>query len=51
MIIDLHSDTIQRAKDEKLKLTSKKLSVNLEETMQNLPYIQALRNICKPKIQ
>ena len=35
MIIDLHSDTIQRAKDEKLKLTSKKLSVNIEETMQN----------------
>lgn len=47
MIIDLHSDTIQRAKDENLKLTDKKLSINLKETNSNLPYIQALRNICK----
>ncbi len=47
MIIDLHSDTIQRAKDENLKLTDEKLSINLKETNNNLPYIQAFRNICK----
>lgn len=47
MIIDLHSDTIQRAKDENLKLTDEKLEVNFKYTQENLPYIQALRNICK----
>ena len=49
MIIDLHSDTIQRVKDENLKLTDEKLAVNLRYTKENLPYIQALGTFVNPK--
>lgn len=49
MIIDLHSDTIQRAKDEKLQLTDKKLAVNINELEKNLPYIQCLGTFVNPK--
>lgn len=49
MIIDLHSDTIQRAKDENLKLTDNKLSVNLNDTAKKIPYIQALGTFVNPK--
>lgn len=49
MIIDLHSDTIQRAKDEKLQLTDKKLAVNIKDLEENLPYIQCLGTFVNPK--
>lgn len=49
MIVDLHSDTIQRAKDENLELNSKKLSVNTYELERKLPYIQCLGTFVNPK--
>ena len=49
MIIDLHCDTIQRAKDENLSLTDSKLAVNLKETQGNLPYIQCMGTFINPK--
>lgn len=49
MIVDLHSDTIQRAKDENLELNSKKLSVNTYELEKKLPYIQCLGTFVNPK--
>ncbi len=49
MIIDLHCDTIERAKDENLKLNDTRLSFNTKEAMKNLPYIQCLATFVHSK--
>lgn len=49
MIVDLHSDTIQRAKDENLKLSSNKLAVNTKDLEKLLPYIQVFGTFVNPK--
>lgn len=49
MIIDLHCDTIQKAKDEKLELNSKQLDFNLKDVQKYLPYIQCLATFVNPK--
>lgn len=49
MIIDLHSDTIQRAKDENLRLENPKLAFNTKDAIKNLPHIQCLGTFVHPK--
>lgn len=49
MIIDLHCDTIQKAKDENLELSSEKLAFNIKEVQEHLPYIQCLATFINPK--
>lgn len=49
MIIDLHCDTIQKAKDENLQLTSQNLSFNMDKSQKVLPYIQCLGTFIHPK--
>lgn len=49
MLIDLHCDTIQKAKDETLELTSENLTFNIQKTKKVLPYIQCLGTFVHPK--
>lgn len=49
MLIDLHCDTIQKAKDENLELTSENLTFNIKKTKKVLPYIQCLGTFVHPK--
>ena len=49
MIIDLHCDTIQKAKDEQLKLESDKLAFNIKDVQEYLPYIQCFATFINPK--
>ena len=49
MIIDLHCDTIQKAKDENLELNSRQLDFNLKDVQKYLPYVQCLATFINTK--